>query len=308
VTLEPSPPAWIRHLLREAKAESIDVRGPWGAAQWLEGDGIALLAFRAPDARTLDRKGFGETVEACYATCRQLLLSRGRFPLRFWNYVPAMGERFDDGLSRYEIFNSARMAGCPEQDERTSFAVRRVCATAVDVGSSAFALHALAAAEPATPVDNPRQVSPHRYSSRYGPVPPAFARAARVPATLRSLPGIPDAMVSGTASVVGEASRHPADLEAQLTETALNLASAVEALRGRRQAWAVGAALPPEAGEALARYRSVRLYVLRHEDEARVRDWAKAQFPGADAVELLHADLCRPDLLVEVEGTVSLGP
>ena len=306
MSLEPCPPAWVQHLLREAKAERIDLPDLGCEVEWLEGDGVALLAFRVPDARKLDEKGFGAIVESCYATCHQLLLSRGRRPLRFWNYIPAIGERFDNGLSRYETFNSGRMAVHSEESERAIYATRRVCATGIDVRRSDFALHVLAADHPATPVDNPRQLSPHRYSRRYGPVPPAFARAARLPAALLSLPGVPDAMVSGTASIVGEATRHPADLEAQLTESTLNLASVVEALRGRKPRWAAGAALSAEATDALAHYRSVRLYVRRCEDETRVRDWAGSHFPRVDAAELVGADLCRPDLLVEIEGTVSL--
>jgi hypothetical protein len=43
------------------------------------------------------------------------------------------------------------------------------------------------------------------------------------------------------------------------------------------------------------------------EDQARVSDWAKSHFPRVDAVEILGAALCRADLLVEIEGTVSLG-
>ena len=306
MSLEPCPPAWVQHLLREAKAERIDLPDLGCEVEWLEGDGVALLAFRIPDARKLDEKGFGAIVESCYSTCHQLLLSRGRRPLRFWNYLPAIGERFDNGLSRYETFNSGRMAVRSEESERAIYATRRVCATGIDVRRSDFALHVLAADHPATPVDNPRQLSPHRYSRRYGPVPPAFARAARLPAALLSLPGVPDAMVSGTASIVGEATRHPADLEAQLTETTLNLASVVESLRGRKPRWAAGTALSAEATDALAHYRSVRLYVRRCEDETRVRDWAGSHFPRVDAAELVGADLCRPDLLVEIEGTVSL--
>ena len=306
MSLEPCPPAWVQHLLREAKAERIDLPDPGCEVEWLEGDGVALLAFRIPDARKLDEKGFGAIVESCYSTCHQLLLSRGRRPLRFWNYLPAIGERFDNGLSRYETFNSGRMAVRSEESERAIYATRRVCATGIDVRRSDFALHVLAADHPATPVDNPRQLSPHRYSRRYGPVPPAFSRAARLPAALLSLPGVPDAMVSGTASIVGEATRHPADLEAQLTETTLNLASVVESLRGRKPRWAAGTALSAEATDALAHYRSVRLYVRRCEDETRVRDWAGSHFPHVDAAELVGADLCRPDLLVEIEGTVSL--
>ena len=298
----------MQRLLGEGVRKTADLPDPSYAAEWIGVDGLALLTIAVPGARDLGAKAFGAAIESCYSTCRRLLTGRGLLPLRFWNYLPAIGTRFDNGLCGYEIFNAARLASYGDEGMRGPIGADRVCATAVDLRSVDFVLHVLAAEQAATPVDNPRQVPPHRYSRHYGPVPPAFSRAACMPTALRSLPGLPDAIVSGTASIVGEETRHRGDLGSQLREIALNLASLAEALQGRKQTWPVGTALPSEAREALTRYRSVRLYVPRRNDEARVLDWASSMFPQPEAVELVRADLCRPDLLVEFEGTVSFSP
>src|SRR5207245_413528 len=59
---------------------------------------------------------------------------------------------------------------------------RRVpAASGVGHGGEDLVLHALAVAEAGQAVDNPNQVPAYHYSTRYGPVPPCFAQATRVP-------------------------------------------------------------------------------------------------------------------------------
>ncbi len=192
------------------------------------------------------------------------LLEAGRpHPVRFWNFLPNINARVDDRQSRYMAFNAGRFAAF----ERFP-GTRVATASAVGHGGPDLAIHCLWADRPGTPVDNPRQVRPHDYSARYGPRPPCFARATRSDGRL---------LVGGTASIVGERSVH-ADLPAQVRETLANLSAVLAA-----------------AGHFVM--ADVRAYHVPAIDPTAVR----ALLPSAWRVETVPADLCRPELLVEIE-------
>ena len=92
---------------------------------------------------------------------------------------------------------------------------------------------------------------------------------------------------------MGEATRHPGDLPAQLEETLANLAALARSVAGGG----------PQR-ELLARFTGVRVYVPRHADVPAVRTACRSAF---GAVESWTADLCRHDLLVEIEGAIRAG-
>jgi chorismate lyase / 3-hydroxybenzoate synthase len=147
----------------------------------------------------------------------------------------------------------------------------------------------LAGRMPPLPIENPRQVSAYRYPTSYGPRAPTFSRAALAP-----LGGGEIALfISGTASIVGHETVHHGDVVAQLRETLTNLHAVIEAANARTT-----------ARFDLARTECV-VYV-RHAGHAPVIRSELEQALGADAQALrdavfLEADICRSDLLVEIE-------
>ena len=78
--------------------------------------------------------------------------------------------------------------------------------TAVGTMSGPLKIHFLAARQPGTHVENPRQVSAYEYPRVYGPCSPSFARA-----TLRPSISGSHLLIAGTASVVGHVSEHIGD-------------------------------------------------------------------------------------------------
>jgi chorismate lyase/3-hydroxybenzoate synthase len=139
-------------------------------------------------------------------------------------------------------------------------------------------------------------VAPHRYSDRYGPLPPCFARAT-VLADRRMI------LVGGTASIRGEESVHTASLSKQLSETLTNLASVVEAAHA-----SVGVAPARGLDEAawLGRYRELRVYYPRAEDAGAIERAVRRAFAKGCRIEMVRAGLCRAELLVEIEGVAGL--
>jgi chorismate lyase / 3-hydroxybenzoate synthase len=205
--------------------------------------------------------------------------------LRVWNYLPDINVE-SDGMERYQQFNSARQHVLRERGRALTGSVP--AASALGAGSgSPLLVYFLAGRKPARFVENPRQVSAYHYPRQYGPHSPVFSRAALVHqgSTLALF-------ISGTASIVGHRSAHVGDIAAQTRETLTN----IEALLA--QANAAAGARCFDLG-ALA----CKVYLRRPGDLAAVQaELVPALAAGAHCI-YLQADICRQDLLVEIEAT-----
>lgn len=199
--------------------------------------------------------------------------------MRAWNYFPRInGEA--DGVERYRQFNIGRYEAFAAKGRTIGVDMPAACA----LGSSGgpLTVYFLAARKPGLPVENPRQVSAFDYPQRYGPRSPMFSRAMLMqPAGQRVL------AISGTASVVGHETRHPNDVGAQIAETLANIQVLMDA-----------------AGKAGAQNGSKLLLKAYLRDPTHLPTVQKAlaeNFSDAQ-VAYLQADICRSDLLVEIEG------
>jgi len=213
------------------------------------------------------------------------LLERRGFPhaVRFWNYLARINEE-EGGLERYRHFNLGRGDAFEAASRCRPESIPAACALGTEAGDR-LTVYFVAARHAAQPVENPRQVSAYRYPPEHGPHSPTFARAVVYPAG-----GAEMLFVSGTASIVGHETVHAGDVVAQTRETLANLGAVfAEANRvSRPGAFAIGEA-------------SFKVYVRHPEDAGLVRREVFAALgPAADA-HFLRADICRHDLLVEIE-------
>jgi chorismate lyase/3-hydroxybenzoate synthase len=211
------------------------------------------------------------------------------------------------GRDRYMVFNAGRYAAFEQWFGQAALFTRTVpTASAVGIGSGDLAIYALGGPDAGVPVENPRQVPAYRYSARYGPLPPCFARGTIV----RGLPTQPGhdgaaqvLLVGGTASIVGEESLHDRDARQQALETFENLAELVAA--ARRQVH--GPAGRPDAPRAaFDAFTELRVYVVRDTDAPLLREMVSERFGRTARIEFAQADLCRRELLVEIEGVAAL--
>ena len=106
-------------------------------------------------------------------------------------------------------------------------------------------------------------------------------------------------LVGGTASVRGEDTVHGDDLQSQCNETLKNLAALVGA-------GAEATAGDDSTREHLAAYRHLRVYYVQQHDLPIISRLVEASFTGLESLEYLQAELCRPQLLVEIEGVAEL--
>ena len=229
---------------------------------------------------------------ATYAAYRSLLdaLHATGYPhlLRVWNSIPGINVD-DGGLERYRHFNLNRFKAYEESKLPTATGAPAACALGSYGGP--LVLYCLASRTPPEPIENPRQTSAYRYPQQYGPRAPSFSRAA----LWRGDSEESDVLfVSGTASIVGHQTLHQGNVVAQAHETLTNLQSVVAAAvsHGARDV-----AILPDL--------LLKAYVRHPEDQPLVRQVLAGHGLDADAVLYLHADICRAELLVEIE---AIGP
>lgn len=252
---------------------------------------LAWLATRIEDAGHLDLEALRSQVARAYAALGEALSESGAVALRLWNYLPNPGTIMAPGLDRYMIFNAGRYDGYGTWFPGGGFERVMPTATAIGVASHDLTIHCLASATPGHPIQNPRQRPAWEYSARYGPLPPAFSRG-----TVAVLNGRSRLLIGGTASIVGEDSMHVGDIDAQLQETLNNLAAVVaQAVQGEES-----------RTSALARLTHLRVYVPRTQDAEVVHAKLRACCARSAPVEMMVARLCRPELLVEIEGVADV--
>jgi chorismate lyase/3-hydroxybenzoate synthase len=202
---------------------------------------------------------------------------------RFWNYFPKIN-RVTHGIERYRQFNIGRQNAFLAWGRTVIDAAPPACA----LGCSAercLSVAFLATNHEVASIGNPRQVDAFHYPQRYGPRSPTFSRAG-----LLELEGQKSLFVSGTSSIVGHETLHIGDAAAQTRETLSNIEAVVAAanqVAGRHS-----------FDMSELRYNA---YVRRPGDLRLVRSQIASKI-GTDAqVTYLQADICRADLLVEVE-------
>jgi enamine deaminase RidA (YjgF/YER057c/UK114 family) len=296
----PAPPQWVWDLLGCASAPC-DIRGEEPVVT--AGGQFALASACIAEAAGMDGAELQQQTLRAYERIGQALAGRAaRHLVRVWNHIPkilapagSLGQA-EEPIDRYMAFNGGRFAAYRAWYGLEGIGQRAATASGVGHGGRDLFIHALAAERPGMAVGNPRQVPPHRYSSKYGPVPPCFARATRVEHQGRAL-----LLAGGTSSVHGEESVHVGNLEGQARETFVNLAALVAAAREEtmdEQAAAVR--------DRLALYRDLRVYHVRAEDRGHLAQWIGQWFTGIERLEFVPAELCRGDLLVEIEGVAAL--
>jgi chorismate lyase/3-hydroxybenzoate synthase len=232
---------------------------------WTSGEDLLFGSIAIDAAESLE-----QTAYDLYAQ----LIERARmsgYPyfVRMWNYVGDINDH-DEGRERYQLFCAGRhdafLAAGYHHD------VDLPAASAVGMRGRGLIVYFLAAREPGVQVENPRQIAAYHYPHEYGPKSPSFSRATvwndRV-------------FISGTSSVLGHATVHQDDAGAQLEETLKNIEVVLA-----------------QTGRTLDNVISAKTYIRRASDYESIA----ARLEGVLPSNLyLEADICRADLLLEIE-------
>ncbi|HKO56503.1 MAG TPA: Rid family hydrolase [Thermoanaerobaculia bacterium] len=256
-----------RHPLASLEVTGMRQLGPRPLAEVWCGEGMYFGTW------TTDDDDVEHASRAAYDEILRTIRARG-FPhlLRAWNHVRDLNAGRGDE-ERYRRF----CAGRHDAFDAAGWTNRMLpAASGVGMREGSLAVYYVAGREPGRHVENPRQVSAYDYPPQYGRRSPSFARATVTDDVV---------FVSGTSSVVGHETRHAGDVDAQVEETLINLDAVLR-----------------EAGtRGLAALQLVKTYVRRAEDYPRIASRLAAALPDAKAL-FVESDICRADLLVEIDG------
>jgi enamine deaminase RidA (YjgF/YER057c/UK114 family) len=281
----------LYEVFRVASADQSLVSGRRGRIRYRHGEdllfGCLTLDERdlhAPPAALGEALALQRVTQVAYREIFDLL-AEGRYPhlLRIWNYLPEIN-RLIDGEERYRIFNAARQTAFRESGRATAGAVPAACALGSPAGSP-LSVYFLAAPHVPRPVENPRQTSAYHYPAKFGRHSPTFSRACIGAGRGSNL------FISGTASIVGYETMHVGNVVAQTKETLANIGALID-----------------EANRSLgwSRYSldalKMKVYVRHATDLDAIRGVLGGALRAAKPL-YLSADICREDLLVEIEAT-----
>lgn len=215
--------------------------------------------------------------------------------VRQWNYLEdILG--FDGEEQRYQEFNNVRSVAYGTAFEKNGYPA----ATGIGMNRGGVILEFIAVKSDeveTAPVDNPDQIAAHVYSDEvlvgeeYAiKTTPKFERARYFKLGDKKM-----VFISGTASITGEETVGIGDAVEQTKITIENIQRlySEDVLRGL-------------SDEALrAKYGHARVYVKDRDDFAAIKKTFKSLYGNMPVVYII-ADICRDDLLVEIEGKVIL--
>jgi len=207
--------------------------------------------------------------------------------LRIWNHFPSIND-YEHAIERYQLFCLGRLSAF-QKHFGDNFQQRLPAASAIGTKGGKFSLYFVAATEPGYYLENPRQISAYRYPGKYGPCSPSFARA-----TLFAQENMNKLILSGTASIVGHETLHIGEPIKQLEETIRN----IDGLLKHKTV------LPRQ--KQPAQFANVKVYIRHPDDLERIRLPVSEYFGQQTPVLYLHGDICRGDLLLEIEGVCDL--
>ena len=229
-----------------------------------------------------------DVAEQLYGGILDLAKTSGLHLLRTWNYLPDItgpdkaGNA--DGMERYRRFNVGRHEAFVA---RLGVIKTPPAASALGSAGGPSVIYSLFGSRPGQAVENPRQVSAYKYPAQYGPRSPTFSRA-----TLARVDGAPVLFISGTASIVGHESVHLGDVQAQTRETLANIHAVLTTAERKN--------FTPD----LTRMK-LKVYLRRPADLHHVREIIAMEFPQIANTIYLNAEICRSELLIEIEAVCS---
>ena len=219
--------------------------------------------------------------------------------VRTWLYTGNITE-VENGIERYRELNRARtdffdaerakgrMPSGPDGE------IRYPASTGIGMLSPSIDIGCLALQTDRGDVrilslENPGQTAAFDYDTSFSTKSPKFSRAMAV-----VIGDYVTTWISGTASIIDSESVHLGDAAQQTEQTIDNIQNLISHENFARH----GA---PGAGAELTDLAKVRVYVKRAEDYAACREVCERRLGSLPTIYAL-ADVCRPELLVEIEG------
>jgi enamine deaminase RidA (YjgF/YER057c/UK114 family) len=213
---------------------------------------------------------------------------------RQWNYIEGILSS-KESHQNYQVFNDSRTQFYQDHFRERGYPA----ATGIGMKAGGILIEYLAIKSnnvKNVPIDNPLQIPAHKYHqdclkglpAGNRKTTPKFERGRYV-----SIHGEEIVFVSGTAAITGEKTTNPSNAEQQTRLTIDNIDRLIskENLENCK-------IIP-----GMLDYNYLRIYVKNKQDFIPVRDICRSKY-GNLPIVWLQADICRDDLMVEIEGTL----
>ena len=265
-------------------------------------DGLRWIYASGGSLHLDGRTPYEQSAEAFSSMRRVLARSSAGFQdvVRTWLYQGCITEEVD-GVERYRELNRARsdfFAGI-DLDHRPVKVARNghaIYPASTGIGTlchglvtACMALQTERQDVQLMALENPLQTAAFDYPKEYSIKSPKFARAMAVRAG-----EYVTTWISGTASIVNSETVHPGDIVMQTEQTLTNIEKLIAPENFARQGWA-------DAGATFEDLARLHVYVKRPEDYEACRAVCERRLGHLPSIYAV-ADVCRPDLLVEIEG------
>jgi enamine deaminase RidA (YjgF/YER057c/UK114 family) len=219
--------------------------------------------------------------------------------VRTWLYLGGITEREGEAL-RYQELNRARADFYGELEFGRSIPVRNgqhsiyPASTGIGMHGEGLTIGCLALETQRDdvfllPLENPQQTPAYAYDASHSPRSPKFSRAMAL-----VMGNMVTTWISGTASIVDSESRYAGDVAAQTEQTIDNIERLIAPENFAQHGL-------NSAGVNLNDLAKIRVYLKRAEDLAQCKAVCERRFGAVPAIYVV-ADICRPELLVEIEG------
>ncbi len=210
--------------------------------------------------------------------------------VRQWNYIERI-THIDERGQHYQLFNDARSHFYNSCSWDNGYPAATGIGT--QMGGVVVTFDAIKESKSlSTPIDNPLQISAHAYSQQVlinstdkHKTTPKFERARHINSPR------PMIHISGTAAIRGEESCS----EGIVGQTALTMEN-IDHLTSIENQQLSGVAEP-----AKMEYKALRVYIKHRHNLHDAKQWMENNYAESPAL-YLWADICRDELLIEIEG------
>ena len=269
------------------------IKTRWGKEVWGAGLGSG---FFTEDTRKAAENAFNQAVA---------LLEKEDMTLnniiRQWNYIGSI-LTIREGLQNYQVFNEVRS----EYYDRYRTVTGYPAATGIGQKSDSVIID-FCAVKPDESIrirglSNPNQVNAYEYgqkvlkgeknSGKVKKQPPQFERALIMACEKNAV-----LYISGTASIIGQATIGKDNVQEQTLVTIENIRKLTDPDRVCQGV--------PEGTQYSMKFGLLRVYIRHQKDFGIVKAICSEHFPSVPAV-FIEADVCRNDLLTEIEAEVHL--
>lgn len=247
-----------------------------GQCYWSKTESVIAAAIWLSPEQCQDLEA---SSEAAYCELLSLIQEQGyAHPFRFWNYIPDINRAAGSDGEHYKLFCTGRLKafrhmGIPDEQFPS--------ASALGHHAEGAAIYVLAARQQGQHYKNTLQVNAYQYPREYGVSSPSFSRATGI-----QLDGQDLFFISGTASIIGHQTISVGDVAGQLDTTISNIRHLLDS---------------KAKSHNRAQLQSLKVYLRYASDLSVTKEKLEQAFPNTLIVYTL-ADVCRDNLLVEVEG------